>query len=188
VGSRSPDSHSVGHCTYLKLLKQVLVKQGLRGYPIVTIAFYDPTADLATKIVVAIVHDEVREPDTLERWFSEDTDVRTDLAVGEQVLAFLKEHAAKSVIVTDGLIDCLTKKALDYPDGKSCPECPYWPGATASPARASSETTRISVFRFGAFCRLLPPSRPTLCGSELCDSKARDYLEVANIDRDHGIA
>jgi hypothetical protein len=82
------------------------VKQGFRGYPIATIAFYGPSADLNTKIVVAIVRDEGREPDPLERWFSEDTDVRTNPAVGEKVLAFLKEHAAKSVIVTDGLIGC----------------------------------------------------------------------------------
>jgi hypothetical protein len=82
------------------------VKQGFRGYPIATIAFYGPSADLSTKIVVAIVRDEGREPDPLERWFSEDTDVRTNPAVGEKVLAFLKEHAAKSVIVTDGLIGC----------------------------------------------------------------------------------
>jgi|ERR1700730_9762490 hypothetical protein len=104
------------------------VKQGFRGYPIVTIAFYGPTADLATKIVVAIVRDEGREPDPLEGWFSEDRDVRTDLAVGEQVLAFLKEHAAKSVIVTDGLIGCPHEEGIDYPDGKSCPLCPYWAG------------------------------------------------------------
>jgi hypothetical protein len=103
-------------------------KQGFRGYPIATIAFYGPTVDLATKIVVAIVRDEGREPDPLERWFSEDTDVRSDLAVGEKVLAFLKEHAAKSVIVTDGLIGCPHEEGIDYPEGKSCPQCPRWAG------------------------------------------------------------
>jgi hypothetical protein len=104
------------------------VQRGFRGYPIATVALYGPTADLATKIVVAIVRDEGREPDPLERWFSEDTDVRTNLAVGEKVLAFLKEHAAKSVIVTDGLIGCPHEEGIDYPEGKSCPQCPYWAG------------------------------------------------------------
>ena len=104
------------------------VKQGFRGYPIATIAFYGPTAELATKVAAAIVRDEGREPDPLERWFSEDTDIRTDLAVGEKVLAFLKEHAAKSVIVTDGLIGCPHEEGIDYPEGKSCPQCPYWAG------------------------------------------------------------
>ena len=103
-------------------------KQGFRGYPIATVAFYGPTADLATKVVVAIVQDEGREPDPLERWFSEDTDVRSDSAVGDKVLAFVKEHAAKSMIVTDGLIECPHEEGIDYPEGKSCPQCPYWAG------------------------------------------------------------
>src|SRR5439155_8464667 len=90
------------------------VKQGFRGYPIATVAFYGPTADLATKVVVAIVRDEGREPDPLERWFSEDSDVRSDLEVGTKVLAFLKEHAAKSVVVTDGLIGCPHEEGIDY--------------------------------------------------------------------------
>jgi hypothetical protein len=104
------------------------VKQGFRGYPIATIAFYGPTAELATKVVVAIVRDEGCEPDPLERWFSVDTDVRTNPAVGEKVLAFLKENAATSVIVTDGIIGCPHEEGIDYPEGKSCLQCPYWAG------------------------------------------------------------
>jgi len=50
------------------------VKQRFRGYPIATVAFYGPTADLATKIVVDIVREEGREPDPLEQRVSEDTD------------------------------------------------------------------------------------------------------------------
>jgi hypothetical protein len=103
-------------------------KQGFRGYPVATVAFYGPTADLATKIVVAIVRDEGHEPDPLKCWFSEDTDVRNNPAIGEKILAFLKEHAAKSVIVTDGLIGCPHEEGIDYPEGKSCPLCPYWAG------------------------------------------------------------
>ncbi len=104
------------------------VKQGFRGYPIATIAFYGPTADLATKVVVAIVRYEGCEPDPLERWFSVDSDVRTNPSVGEKVLTFLKENAATSVIVTDGIIGCPHEEGIDYPEGKSCPQCPYWAG------------------------------------------------------------
>jgi len=103
-------------------------KKGFRGYPAAMIAFYGPTADVATKIVVAIVRDEGCEPDPLERWFSKDIDVRCNPAVGEKVLAFLKEHAVKSVIATDGLIGCPHEEGIDYPAGKSCPQCPYWAG------------------------------------------------------------
>ena len=92
-----------------------------------TIAFYGPTDNLATKVVVGIVRDEGLDPDPLERWFSE-TDVRIDPSVGEEVVAFVKEHAVKSVIVTDGLIGCPHEEGIDYPEGSSCPQCPYWAG------------------------------------------------------------
>ena len=103
-------------------------KQGFQGYPVATIAFYRPTADLATKVVVSVVRNEGQDPDPLERWFSEDTDVRNDFAIGEKILAFLKENGAKSVIATDGLIGCPHEEGIDYPEGKSCPKCPYWAG------------------------------------------------------------
>jgi hypothetical protein len=87
-----------------------------------------PPPNSPTKIVVAIVRDEGREPDPLERWFSKDTDVRNNPAVGEKVLAFLKEHTAKSVIVTDGLIGCPHEEGIGYAEGKSCPQCLDWAG------------------------------------------------------------
>jgi hypothetical protein len=114
-----------------KSLKQSLgkkSKRGFRGYPAATVAFYGPTADLATKVAVAIIRDERGDPDPLQRWFSEEMDIRTDPAVGEQILAFLREHAAKSVVVTDGIIGCPHEEGIDYPEGKSCPKCPFWAG------------------------------------------------------------
>jgi len=45
-------------------------------------------------------------PDVLERWFSEDIDVRHDPVVGEQIQAFLRQHQARSVVVTDRVISC----------------------------------------------------------------------------------
>jgi len=114
-----------------KSLKQSLgkkSKRGFRGYPAATVAFYGPNADLATKVAVAIIRDERSDADPLQRWFTEDLDVRTDPAVGEQVLAFLREHAAKSVVVTDGIIGCPHEEGIDYPEGKSCPRCPFWAG------------------------------------------------------------
>ena len=103
-------------------------KQGFRGYPVATIAFYGPTATLATKVVVSITRDEGRDVDPLERWFSESGDVRNDLDIADKISAFLKENRAKSVIVTDGLIGCPHEEGIDYPEGKSCPQCPYWAG------------------------------------------------------------
>ena len=101
---------------------------GFRGYPIGTVAFYGPTADFATKVVASIVASENPEPDHLQRWFSQDTDVRSDPNIGEQVIAFLRAHAAQSIVVTDGIIGCPHEEGIDYPEGTSCPQCPYWAG------------------------------------------------------------
>ncbi len=103
-------------------------KRGFRGYPITTIAYYGPTADVATKVVVSITLAEGNDVDLLERWFSEEDDVRHDIAIGEKIITFLKENGAKSVIATDGLIGCPHEEGIDYPEGKSCPRCPYWAG------------------------------------------------------------
>jgi len=104
------------------------VKQGFRGYPAATIAFYGPTAELATKVVVGIFKQEHGDADTLEKWFSQNSDIRSNDNVAEELVAFIKSHEVKSVVVTDGIIGCPHEEGIDYPEGKSCPECPYWAG------------------------------------------------------------
>ncbi len=104
-------------------------ERGFHGYPIATIAFYGPTDKLATKVAVSIILTENHEPDLLERWFSDSgLDVRHDPAIGEQVVAFLKTHAARSTVVADDIIGCPHEEGVDYPEGKYCPQCPYWEG------------------------------------------------------------
>jgi hypothetical protein len=89
-------------------------KRGFHGYPIATVA--------------SIVPGDGCDPDPIQRWLSQDTDVRTDPEIGEQVIAFLTAHAARSVVVTDGIIGCPHEEGIDYPDGQSCPQCPHWAG------------------------------------------------------------
>ena len=102
---------------------------GFHGYPVATIAFYGPTNKLATKVAVSIILTENGDPDFLERWFSDgELDVRSDPAVGEQVIAFLKAHAPRSTVVVDRIIGCPHEEGIDYPEGTSCPKCPYWAG------------------------------------------------------------
>lgn len=104
-------------------------RPGFRGYPVATIAFYGPDDKLATKVVVSVFLRENSDPDFLKRWFSTgNEDVRQDLDIGEQILAFLKRHAPRSTVMTDGIIGCPHEEGVDYPEGRSCPECPYWSG------------------------------------------------------------
>jgi hypothetical protein len=105
------------------------LRPAFRGYPVATVAFYGPNDKLATKVVVSVILTESNEPDVLHRWFSEgDLDVRYDSAIGEQILAFLKPYAPRSTVVTDGIIGCPHEEGTDYPEGASCPQCPYWVG------------------------------------------------------------
>jgi hypothetical protein len=72
---------------------------------------------------------ESNEPDFLERWHSKGgNDVRQDLDIGEQILTFLKPHAPRSTVVTEGIIGCPHEEGVDYPEGTSCSQCPYWAG------------------------------------------------------------
>lgn len=103
-------------------------RRGFRGYPIATVAFYGPTADLATKIAVSVVPDERNQPDLIERWFSEGSDIRHDSVIGDEVSSFLRKHEVRSVVVADRIIGCPHEEGIDYPEGKSCPQCPYWAG------------------------------------------------------------
>ena len=103
-------------------------KKGFRGYPVATVAFYGPTADRATKVAVGIVVTEGAEPANLERWFSAESDVRTDTAISQEIEDFLREHEIKSVVMSDGLLGCPHEEGIDYPEDQSCPECPYWAG------------------------------------------------------------
>jgi hypothetical protein len=104
-------------------------RPAFRGYPVATVAFYGPNDKLATKVAVSVILNESNEPEVLNRWFSEgDLDVRYDPAIGEQILAFLKPYAPRSTVVADRIIGCPHEEGTDYPEGASCPQCPYWAG------------------------------------------------------------
>jgi hypothetical protein len=102
-------------------------RRGFRGYPIATVAFYGPEDRRASKVAVSIIADEGADADPLERWFADDdTDLRHDPLVGAQVLAFIRDHEAKTVVMPDRIIGCPHEEGVDYPEGEVCPQCPFW--------------------------------------------------------------
>ena len=108
-----------------KRLKKLLNK-GFRGYPVATIAYYGPDDKTATKVAVGIVPNENAEPSILNRWFNEDIDIRKDRTTNEEIIAFIKENVAKSVVMADRIIGCPHEEGVDYPEGSKCPKCPFW--------------------------------------------------------------
>ncbi len=112
--------------TRLKSLRKK-AKKGFRGYPMATIAFYGPTNQIATKVVVSIIAYEQAEPDPIRKWFSE-SDVRADAQILEEVFAMVKDNVVLSVAMLDQIIGCPHEEGIDYEEGAFCPECTYWRG------------------------------------------------------------
>jgi hypothetical protein len=108
-----------------KKLKKLLDK-GFRGYPIATIAYYGPDDKNATKVAVGIVPYENADPRILKRWFNEDTDIRIDRITNEEIIKFIKENRAKSVVMADRIMGCPHEEGVDYPYESKCPKCPFW--------------------------------------------------------------
>jgi len=102
-------------------------KKGFRGYPVATVALYGPDDITATKLTVGIVPAENAEVTDLRRWFSEGSDIRNDADVAEEVLAFIADTGAKSVVMTDRIIGCPHEEGIDY-EGATCPHCSFWAG------------------------------------------------------------
>jgi len=59
-----------------------------------------------TKAAVAILNAQGVERAALERWFTGEGDVRTDPAVGGEILRFVQAHGTKRVVATDRVIGC----------------------------------------------------------------------------------
>ena len=102
-------------------------KKGFRGYPVATVALYGPDDTTATKLTVGIVPAESADVTDLRRWLSEDADIRNDVDVAEEVLAFITDAGARSVVMTDRIIGCPHEEGIDY-EGPTCPKCPFWAG------------------------------------------------------------
>ena len=100
-------------------------KRGFRGYPVGTIACYGPDDSRASKLVASIVEGEDAEPSEMQKWFSEEGDVRNDPEVIAEMVAFLEQHGARSIAMPDRIIGCPHEEGIDY-EGPSCPRCPFW--------------------------------------------------------------
>ncbi len=102
-------------------------KKGMRGWPVATIAFYGPNLSQATKVAVGIILSENAELLEVQDWKIENGDVRTDPDIACEMLDFMENHRALSVVMTDGIIGCPHQQGIDY-EGEWCPVCDFWRG------------------------------------------------------------
>jgi hypothetical protein len=107
---------------------QKKANRGFHGYPIGTVVFHGPDNRRASKVSVGIVADESDEVVQLERWFSTESDVRSDPEIAHAIVEFLRLHGARSIVMVDRIMGCAHEEGIEYPVGQSCPMCPYWAG------------------------------------------------------------
>jgi hypothetical protein len=101
-------------------------KSGKAKLPVATVAYYGPDDRTPTKVAVGIVTEWGKEPAELKRWWG--NDVARDLRIQREVADFIKEHGARSVVITDGIIGCPHEEGIDFLIGEDCPYCPFWRG------------------------------------------------------------
>ncbi len=78
--------------------------------------------------MVGIIHQEGDDADPLQKWYSDQKDLRFDEQIINQVMEFIKQHKAVTVVTPERIIGCPHEEGIDYAEGTSCPECPYWEG------------------------------------------------------------
>lgn len=100
--------------------------RGFRGYPVATVAFYGPDDRRASKVAVGIVPTDGGEVTELDRWLSDEHDVRDDVEIASAIQSFIEQHDAKTVVLADRIIGCPHEEGRDYPEGQKCPRCPFW--------------------------------------------------------------
>lgn len=103
-----------------------LNRKGFRGYPIATVAYYGPDDQRASKVAVGIVRTEGDEEPVLQQWFTESDDVRGDDVINAEIVEFIQQHGARSVVMADRIMGCPHEEGIDYPEGEKCPACPFW--------------------------------------------------------------
>jgi Protein of unknown function (DUF1186)/SEC-C motif len=109
-------------------------------FPVATMTAYGPDNRRATKLVVSILqHPGDREPRAMRTWTTEAADVRSEPNVATEVAAFISDCRVKQTVEADRIIGCPHQEGIDYPMGRTCPQCPFWTGIdrfTHEPARA----------------------------------------------------
>lgn len=101
-------------------------KAGDQGLPRATLAYYGPDDRRATKAVLGIFLTDDEDESIIHRYFDEGKDVRVDVSIQETILARLREHEVRSLIMLEKIFGCPHEEGADYPEGESCPECPFW--------------------------------------------------------------
>jgi Protein of unknown function (DUF1186)/SEC-C motif len=122
-------------------------------YPLATIAAYGPDNRRATKLVVGIRRRPgQKDTNPIRAWSTDAGDARDDPAIAAELAEWLRSQRIRDTFSYDRIIGCPHEEGIDYPLGRSCPQCPFWasidrfthepispPAATMSPEQVLIE-------------------------------------------------
>jgi Protein of unknown function (DUF1186)/SEC-C motif len=98
-------------------------------FPIATIAAYGPDNTRATKLVVSILQRPGNPaPHMMRTWTTETADARSDPTIAAEIAAFVSRCRVKRTVQADRIIGCPHQEGIDYPMGRTCPQCSFWAG------------------------------------------------------------
>ncbi len=149
-------------------------RRGDADFPAAIVAAYGPDNMRATKLVVSILQRAGDgEPRAMRTWTAQGTDLRSDPEVAAEILAFAAQHRVSRSVIADRIIGCPHEEGIDYPMGRTCPQCPFW-----------ADIDRLTH-------ELIHPPEPTMSAEDVLRTLAEDSpdryedaLESADAHRD----
>ena len=107
-----------------------VTSSGMRAYPTLTVAFYGPDDEQATKVVASVIPSEGASSTEMKRWSS--SDILSDEAIMDEVKSFLQANQIRGLLAAAGTIGCPHEEGTDFPKGGNCSICPHWRGKQGS--------------------------------------------------------
>jgi hypothetical protein len=101
-------------------------KRSVAEYPLATLIFYGPDDRRAIKAVLGITDKKEAEP-RLYEWSGEvDKDLRHNVSRQKEWAQIIQSEGVKSLVMMEEINGCPHEEGVDYPEGESCPKCPFW--------------------------------------------------------------
>ena len=96
-------------------------------YPLATVSAYGPDNRRATKLVAGILRRAgQRDTNPMRSWSADAGDVRNDPLIAVELADWLRSQGVKDTVSYDRIIGCPHEEGIDYPIGRTCPQCPFW--------------------------------------------------------------
>jgi hypothetical protein len=67
-----------------------------------------------------------KDANPMRAWSTQEGDIRDDPAVATEMADWLRTQGVKDSLSHDRIVGCPHEEGIDYPMGRTCPQCPFW--------------------------------------------------------------